>query len=461
VQDRLLAYIHRHQFMRAGDRVGIAVSGGADSVALLRLLLELRERLGVVLAVVHFNHKLRGEESDQDEQFVRELAAAHDLQFFSGSAETRAYANERKCGIEAAARELRYAFFWKAIGQQSLKRIATAHTLDDQAETVFLRFLRGAGTRGLAGIYPEVKESGGSIVRPLLEFRRAQLRDYLKHSSQPWREDASNQDAAFARNKLRQELMPKLREFNAAIEQVLSETADIARTEEEYWHEIISRDVHDLLPQSSFDHRPATIALAKLLSHPLALQRRLFRAIAEGCGIRLEFHHVQQVLDLAAEPPTRAEKRVELPGDWDACIVERELRLQKRCLTEQEENYEFALPVPGEVEVPAAGLTIAARLLEFREGNLLDPGQIGSLRVRNWRPGDRYWPVHTRGPKKLKELLQARHVPAEARAHWPVVVTEVGGGEQIVWVPGFAFPEQFLLPNGNGPGLMLEHRARG
>jgi tRNA(Ile)-lysidine synthase len=453
--------------MRAGDRVGVAVSGGADSVALLGLLLDIRADLGVVLSVVHFNHKLRGKESDEDEQFVRELAKAHELDFFCDFGDTRAHAAERKCGIEAAARELRYQFFWKVIEEQKLWRIATAHTLDDQAETVLLRFLRGAGTRGLSGIHPFVGEGirteehswqGEGFVRPLLDFRRAQLRHYLKRSSQVWREDSSNVDTAFARNKLRQELMPKVREFNPAIEQVLSETAEMARAEEEFWSLEIARTLRDLgqigkppLPPLDID------ALLKLA---VAVQRRIVRRIADRAGAPLEFHHVQQILDLAASPPTRAEKTIELPHGFEACVRERELWFRSRCPNPPEHGYEIPLSVPGEVEVPDAGLVIATRLLPSAEGELLDPDRAGNLRVRNWRPGDRYWPGHTREPKKVKELLQARHVPAQARAHWPVVVGESGGDEQIVWVPGFAFPEQLLLTNGGGPGLMMEHRVR-
>ena len=450
--------------MRPGDRVGVAVSGGADSVALLRLLLENRASLGVVLSVVHFNHKLRGEESDADEQFVREVAEAHGLEFFCDSADTRAYAAERKCGIEAAARELRYEFFWKVIAEHKLFRIATAHTMDDQAETVLLRFLRGAGTRGLAGIHPVVKhkkslDSGGQnrpasarddsglIIRPLLDFRRAQLRHYLKRMGQEWHEDASNQDLAYARNKLRRELMPKLREFNPAIEQVLSETADIARADEEYWREEVAR-------------RSSALAGKELLQLPLALQRRIVREAAERNGVRLEFHHVQEILNVIASMPSRAEKRIELPGDRDVVIGERELRFEPRCRKEQDVQYDFALDVPGKVEVPAAGLVIATRLLQSGEGDLLDPDQAGSLRVRNWRPGDRYHPAHTREPKKVKELLQSRRVPAEARAHWPVVIGVVDRTEKIVWVPGFGIAEALLLVNGRRAGLKLEYWIR-
>ena len=469
MHDRLLDTIRHHELMRAGDRIGVAVSGGADSVALLELLLDLRGDLGVVLSVVHFNHQLRGQESDEDERFVRELAEAHALEFFGGSGDTRARAAQRKCGIEAAARELRYQFFWNVIEEQKLWRIATAHTLDDQAETVLLRFLRGAGTRGLSGIHPFVGEGirtdehswqGEGLVRPLLDFRRAQLRHYLKRKGQGWREDSSNADTAFARNKLRQELMPKVREFNPAIEQVLSETAEMARAEEDYWTERVGKALIEAAPKSPGGRRLSALDIVELRAYPLALQRRMVRALGEREGARLEFHHVQQVLDLAAAPPTRAEKTIELPHGFEACVRARELWFRSRCPNPEEGSYEFPLSVPGEVEVPAAGLVIATRLLASSSGPLLDPERAGALRVRNWRPGDRYWPAHTREPKKVKELLQARQVPAEARAHWPVVVGDKDTNDQIVWVPGFAFPERLLLTNGGGPGLMLEHRVR-
>lgn len=453
--------------MRPGDRVGVAVSGGADSVALLRLLLDIRTSLGVVLSVVHFNHKLRAAESDADERFVRELAEAHGLEFFCDSADTRAYASEHKSGIEAAARELRYGFFWNVIEEHKLFRIATAHTMDDQAETVLMRFLRGAGTRGLSGIHPffgegfwteESSWEGEGFIRPLLDFRRAQLRHYLKRKGQPWREDASNQDLAYTRNKLRQELMPKLREFNPAIEQVLSETSDIARSEEQFWRLQIATALRDL-DQIARPPLP-NVDTGKLSRMHIALQRRIVRALAQREGVRPHFHHVRQILDAIAQPPSRAEKRIELPDDHDAVVTERELRFEARCRKEQDVQYEFPLSVPGEVEIPAAGLVIATRLLQSGEGDLLDPDQVGSLHVRNWRPGDRYHPAHTREAKKIKELLQSRRVPAKARAHWPVVVGEVKGSEHIVWVPGFAFPEALMVTNGCGAGMKLEYRIR-
>ena len=507
--------------MRAGERVGVAVSGGADSVALLRLLLEARDELGVVLSVVHFNHRLRGEESDGDEAFVRALAAEHGLEFLCESDQTRAHAAERKCGIEAAARELRYAFFRRLIAPQrtrgnagGIDRIATAHTLDDQAETVVMRFARGAGTRGMAGIYPAVRgpeshlrlssddcrlektraedeeenkrslDSGGqnrpasarddksvdsasgqddnsivsarvagAIIRPLLEFRRAQLRHYLKRAGQEWREDASNQDMAFVRNRVRQEVMPKLRELNPAIEMVLSETAEIARAEEEYWREVVCgalREVSRGSHEGHAGHTKAAINIVKLMQLPLALRRRVLRAFAEQQGLGLEFHHVEQMLEVAAGAAGRSQKRVELIEGWDACFGENRLRLEKRAEKPEHSDYELALPIPGEVLVEAVGIVLRARLAE--SGKRL---KAGELRVRNWRPGDRYWPAHSGSEKKVKELLQDRRVPAERKAAWPVVVSR----EEIVWVPGFEYPEKWVTESGEGVVVEIVRQA--
>src|SRR5271165_4636296 len=164
--------------MRAGDRVCVAVSGGADSVALLRLLLELRPELGIVLAVAHFNHGLRGADSEADEAFVAHLTSEHELQFFAAHADVRDHAFSSKLSVEAAGRELRYEWLTRLAIEQRFASVATAHTLDDQGETVLLKFLRGAGTRGLAGIYPELfrgEEKQVRIVRPLLGVTRVEV----------------------------------------------------------------------------------------------------------------------------------------------------------------------------------------------------------------------------------------------------------------------------------------------
>lgn len=167
MRSEVLRYIRERRLVRAGDRVAVAVSGGADSVALLRVLLELRPELGVVLGVAHFNHGLRGEDSEADEAFAADLARENGLAFFAGRADVRTYALSNKLSIEAAGRELRYQWLTRVTDEQTFDCVATAHTLDDQAETILLKLLRGAGTRGLAGIYPSLE------VRTCANFRAA------------------------------------------------------------------------------------------------------------------------------------------------------------------------------------------------------------------------------------------------------------------------------------------------
>ncbi|HEY3616223.1 MAG TPA: tRNA lysidine(34) synthetase TilS, partial [Candidatus Sulfotelmatobacter sp.] len=225
--ERAFFRIRQDDLLKAGDRVGVAVSGGIDSAALLRLLLELRSELGIVVSVVHFNHRLRGAESDADQEFVTNLAREHGLEFYSDSEDVAARAAEEHASIETVARELRYGFFRYLLGEdraaeQGLKldtlvaangtaeavpfpnpppsrlnKITTGHTLDDQAETVLMRMIRGAGLRGLGGIHPRLPvedddgEVSGEIVRPLLGIRRRELEQYLKDIGQPWREDST------------------------------------------------------------------------------------------------------------------------------------------------------------------------------------------------------------------------------------------------------------------------------
>ena len=454
MRERVLSYIRHHSLMRPGDRVGVAVSGGADSVALLRLLLEARAELGIVLSVVHFNHRIRGADADADQQFVRRLAQDLDLEFHCDSDDTPAYATSHKLSLEAAARTLRYSFFDRLTADATVHRVATAHTCDDQAETVLMRFLRGSGTRGFAGIYPELR----SVVRPLLEVSRAELRAYLDQLGQPWREDQSNADVSFARNRLRHEVLPLLRQLNPSLDETLSQTAEIARTEEGFWSQQVRRLLPAMLRESPGRVQSAVL-LPSLLRQPTALQRRLVRALAERHGVRLEFHHVEQVLTLAAER-SAADSKIELPHGWEAVRCGQELWLECSCQTEkQQRDYDFPLPVPGEVE--AVGRRFRASLVRIETETslnraLLDRALAARLRLRNWHAGDRYWPAHTREPKKLKELLQARHIPREQKPYWPVVAS----GDEIVWVPGFAAPERFRAAKNAAETLLLEEVPR-
>jgi len=446
--------------------VGVAVSGGADSVALLLSLLELRRELGIVLSVVHFNHKLRGSESDEDERFVAALARQHNLEFHSASGNVTELAAKEHLSLEAAARKLRYQYFRGLLAEGKLTRIATAHTLDDQAETVLLRMVRGAGTRGLAGIYPRLSAPSSqfpeigqprpaAIVRPLLSVRRKDLEAYLDGIGQIWREDKSNRDLRYARNRVRHEILPRLEQgLNPAVQEVLAETAEIARAEEEYWQ----RKTHELL-QSGWQGgmEQGAIKASVLADLPLALQRRVVRAAAETLRLRLEFRHVEEILGLILKEP-ESTKSVILPEGWAASLRRGELRFGMAAPPVACQDYEFRLPLPGIVEVPPTRSRFEAVLVSgnaaggYNPEHLLDRTRLGpELRVRNWRPGDRFWPTHTKAPKKIKELLQQHHLSGPDRRLWPVVAS----GADVIWMRGFAVPSQFQARSGGLEAVVI------
>jgi tRNA(Ile)-lysidine synthase len=451
----VLGYIRKLQLLKPGDRLGVAVSGGVDSVALLRVLLELRPELGVVLSAVHFNHKLRGPEADQDEQFVANLARQYKLQFHGSSGDVSSYAAEKGLGVEAAGREKRYGYFRLLLEQGRLDRIATAHTLDDQAETVLLRVVRGAGTRGLAGIYPQLsfasqappdkapKSQPGAIIRPLLATRRKDLKGYLEQIGQSWREDSSNRDLRHARNRVRHGILPRLeRNLNPALHESLAGLAEVARAEEAYWEQEVARLLPSLASTSEAGRALTIPSLSPLRELPLALQRRVIRAAAESCGMQLEFRHGEEILNLAPG------QTAHLPGGWRVSRQQDELRfaLQEPGLQAQALDYDYPLPIPGRRDVPEVGSSFEALVVsvlaaeEHDSEQLLDPRLLGKeLRVRNWRAGDRFWPSHTKSPKKIKELLQEHHIAGAARKLWPVVVS----GSELVWARGFRAPARF------------------
>jgi tRNA(Ile)-lysidine synthase len=496
---KVLDHIRQLQLLKAGDRLGLAISGGSDSVALLRILLELRSELGVVLSVIHFNHKLRGAESDEDQKFVTDLACSHELEFRCEGADVAAAAVEKRQSLETTAREMRYEFFRKLLRPDSasadngstprLDKIATGHTRDDQAETVLMRILRGTGTRGLGGIYPtlelqdEFDEPLGQVIRPLLPVRRRELERYLNELGQPWREDSSNRDPKFTRNRVRQVLLPLLeQEFNPAISEGLADLAEIARGEEDFWENEISgwmgTAIHWSEPEwaRSVDHQGlvqltplnpalqqrlqepgplvmnATVDLAWLLSEPVAVQRRAVKAVADLAGFPLEFKHVEEILHFVFNEDNNG-KQLALPLGWKVVrevealtFLTPDLRTQERIPA----DYEYPLPLPGRAIVPEVGIVVEAlRMKSGPEKAEYNPDQqlslsaiskeLKELKVRNWRPGDRYWPAHTKAPKKIKELLQERHITGADRKLWPVVAS----GDDIVWVRGFPGPARF------------------
>ena len=330
LEQSVLANIRTSRMLSAGNRVGVAVSGGADSVALLRLLVRLRDELGITLAVVHFDHALRGTESEADAAFVAELATTFKLEFAIGREDVRAEAARQGWNLEDAARRLRYAFFDDVVHQGKATHIAVAHTADDQAETLLGHLMRGTGPTGLAGIYPVA----GAIVRPLLGTRRESLRDYLRANGQTWREDSTNRDVRRTRARIREQLLPVIEaNFSAEIVGHLGELARLAREEGNFWDALVEDRFQALARREGDDVRVAARDMLAPLELQMAagqnrasrkcnefgplrmLTERLVRRLYEevrGDRRELGANHVEQVMRLASG--SSSGHRVELPG---------------------------------------------------------------------------------------------------------------------------------------------------
>jgi len=470
--------------LRPGDRVGAAVSGGADSVALLLLMLELREKLGIVLSVVHFNHKLRGKASDADEKFVAKLAAKHGLAFHTASVYVAKKAKAERANLEDAARHARYDYFHSLVESGKLTRVAVGHTSDDQAETVLAHLLRGTGLAGLGGIHPVI----GPVIRPLLNARRVELRAYLRAKKQTWREDATNQDTTRLRARIRKKLLPLLeKQFQHAIVEHLATLADLAKEDDAYLEHAAEMQVLAFAKKSGDDVRVPLSALTECRTEQGArkkvgktdlefacaspsLQKRIVRHIVESIKPRagqLGAKHVQAVLEFARSGQSGS--FLELPGGVEARRERDELVFQAigtaklEAAREENAKYEYNIDLANgaeELTVPELECVFRFRVIDWplnraetsKDGAVLDRNRLRlPLVLRNWRPGDRLQPVGHRSAHKLKRLLNEKHVSRWDRDGWPVLTS---GGE-VVWARGFPVAAEYAANERTRAGVVI------
>jgi tRNA(Ile)-lysidine synthase len=484
---RVCETVSRHCMIRAGDRVGLGVSGGADSVAMLRIFAGLRTKLGIFIYVLHFNHQLRGVDADEDERFVRALADQFEFAFVSGRANVAGEAKLERRNVEDAARRLRYKFFNSAAETHGLNRVAVAHTADDQAETVLSHLLRGSGITGLAGIYPVA----GQIIRPLLESNREELREFLRGIGQTWHEDLTNQDTSHMRSRIRHQLIPLLlRDFDSAAVTRLARLAMHAREDETFWRYLedarfrvmacresdgaISVGISDLLipmgisaPSTGPDSEPAGAATA--------LTRRLIRKIyAELRGGReqLTARHVDSVLNLAAKSQSGAS--ISLPGIIVARLFERLVfrktesgvgTVQAHEFPGSNRGFAYTVKRPEQLNSSSIVVTEIRRRFNLKivdwppsprdtvsSGTALDFERVQwPLVLRNWRPGDSYRPQGSSRARKVKRLLLESRIPLNSRASWPTLTSQ----GKVIWVSGFPVADGLAAHVGTKSGLVI------
>jgi len=470
LQQCVFATVRRHHMLAPGEVAGIAVSGGADSVGLLRIMQDLRAWLGIRLIVVHFNHQLRGAESDADEKFVADLAQKQNLDFIAGAEDVAAWARNHARNLEDAARECRYGFFSQLIRDGRITRVCVGHTADDQAETVLAKIIRGTGPAGLASIYPVAE----FVIRPLIEIRRTELREFLLGEGQTWREDSTNLDESRLRAKIRARLLPQLeQDFQPAIVSHLNNLSTLARDDDEFWNALVEERFSVLVSKQKDTYRIAIDDLLKPLdlhaisnansSPMMALTTRLVRRILQELkGDRAGFisRHVDDILHLATACTSGHEIHlaagITVERSFDELLFTRTSLGKDRSAPEAvreaiEFHYALSLESQGEqhVDLPEIGTRLRLKVIDWpamQRDTCIELFVVNWHRlrvpavVRNWLPGDSFRPQGRLRNRKLKHLMREKRIAPRDRRGWPVL-TSAG---EIVWARGFPVAQEFV-----------------
>ena len=479
--------ILERRLLARGERLLVGVSGGPDSAALLDALAALAPEFGWKLRVAHFNHQLRGADADTDEAFVRELAAGYGLAFSAGRGDVRTFAAAQKLSIEDAARRLRHGFFQDTARALGLSKLALGHTADDQVETLLQRLLRGAGTRGLAAIRAVNRLGALTVARPLLDVWKTEVLDYARQRGLRFRQDASNQDPQFQRNRIRHELIPALeRDYNPAIKTLLHQTAEMLAAEDEWLEAEAARRTKDrgqrseVRDQKSEDRGRDALSVERLLREHVAVQRRaIYRwLLANNAGAAVDFETVEALRRMAAsgQPASMVLAggvRVERKGER---LVLEQTHASHPCPATHHHAPTTQLAVPGKTEVAAFGVVVEVEMLtgdgipkpkavlkprpktqnpaSFQEW--LDADAVGgALALRRWRPGDRFQPIGMKSAKKLQDIFVDAKTPLEQRRRVPLLVAASG---EICWPVGYRMGEKFKITRATRRALRINVR---
>ncbi|MEW5954078.1 MAG: tRNA lysidine(34) synthetase TilS [Bacillota bacterium] len=460
---QVFAFLQRYRMVAPGDTVVVAVSGGADSVALLHLLNRLRESCGISLHVAHLNHMFRGAEAGSDADLVVRMASKLGLPVFTEMIDVPEYCLRRGLSPQAGAREVRYEFFSRVATSIGAARVALGHHADDQAETVLLNFIRGSGPGGLGGIRP-VRDN--FYIRPLLSVRRRAIEDYCHDHRLEYRQDTSNLKFDYTRNRVRLQLLPLLETgYNPAMIDSLVKLGNICREEDSFLEDQARRIYAGLrLPPGEV---PVALDREGFLTQPGAMQRRLLRlAWQQIAGTRqdLSYQHVEDMMEIFGAGATGA--KVELPGCVKARINYGGIEFYHAGSDTAAPEYSHPLKTPGKTIIPELGLVLEAVVLPAEkipdpqslppEEALLDYDRLpGPLFVRRRAQGDKLRPLGLGGTMKLKKFLINQKIPARQRDLVPLVVS----GKEVIWVAGLRLSEDYKVSPATRRCLLLKMRG--
>lgn len=444
--------------IREGDHVLVSVSGGSDSTALLYILHDLKKEINLHLSVAHFHHGLRGDDADADERFVQRLAESLSMEYTSERGDVAFYRKERRVSLQEAARELRYEFLERVRKKVGAGKIALGHTRDDQVEEILMRIIRGVGPDGLTGMAP-MRDS--TIIRPLLNVSKADLLRFLAQRGASHREDLSNRNVDYLRNRIRHQILPLFHEINPRFDDSVQRLVTLMDHDRNYFEqELVKR-----WPELSVYEREGIIVLDRqglgILHHALAsrMVRKAAALVASNPRL-LAQNHVDSVLDGLLEREESA--HFDLPRDVCVDISYGQVVFFKREL--------MNLPAPSTIERPVAGVVreakgdVEACFVEAPPPNLnlgpwrvlVDANRISwPLTVRSVLPGDRMTPLGMAVAKKLKELFIERKISRWKRHILPVV--ESGG--EVIWVAGLGVSEHVRVRRDSKSWLLLSYKG--
>ncbi len=418
--------IHSARLLTQSERVLVGVSGGLDSMVLLRVLSELASTSRWQLEVAHVNHHLRGRSSDADERLVRHTAETLRIKVHIGHIDVRAHAAKEKVSVEMAARELRHGFFAATAGQRRIRKLALAHHADDQLELFFLRLLRGTSPEGLAGMpvsAPSFRDARLQIIRPLLTVTKADIRAFAHATKVPFREDASNASRDFLRNRIRNELIPDLRRnYQPALARTVSRFMDILAAEAEYLNQLAHQWLEH--PAASFHDLP------------VALQRRILHIQLHRAHMAPEFDTVEWLRSNPNAPLTLSPETVltrTTSGHLDISAPTEKPQFEAT-------QVELALnQKSGKTAFGGGAASWLITRLKRGAGEFFDADKIGAvITLRHWQPGDRFQPIGMARPVKLQDFFTNQKIP-RGRRHQLVVGVDANG--TLFWIEGCRISE--------------------
>jgi len=444
--------ILKYNLLQKNDRILVAVSGGADSLALLHCLYALKSKYDLILIVAHLNHMFRGTEADRDAEYVKNIADKLGLQSVIEKANVPEILEQGNFSPQEGARVVRYDFLVKTAQTFSCNKIALGHHKDDQAETVLLNLLKGAGLDGLKGIAPK----RDLFIRPLIEVKKDTLEQYCKENNLVFCNDESNYKDIYLRNKIRNRLMPIIiEEFNQNIIDTLANTAEILREENLYLEAMAEKSEKQCRLFLNPDGKKGEWSTQFFVELPIAIQRRIIRqiyALLKGSSHNLPFFHVEAVRNLILQ--NISGNIAELPGQLVVVYSYDKLKMmpKEEYYLQKNIEYSYEMPIPGTVHIKEINATIesailtpseAMEIMKLKNDNeaivALDPDDM--LIIRNREPGDKMMPVGMSGTKKLKDLFIDEKVEKMERNKMPIILSKKTG--KIIWVAGLRISEEF------------------